>query len=60
MTVAEAQDYLTEGHFAVGSMAPKIEAAIAFAVSAPGRKTLITKLELADAALAGKTGTIVE
>jgi len=60
ITVAEAQQYLAEGHFAVGSMAPKMEAAIAFAASGSGRKTLITKLELASAALAGKTGTIVE
>ena len=59
ITVAEAQQYLAEGHFAVGSMAPKMEAAIAFAASGSGRKTLITKLELASAALAGKTGTIV-
>ena len=38
-------------------MLPKIEAAIMFAESKPGRKAIITSLEKAADALAGKAGT---
>lgn len=56
ITVAQARQYLAEGHFAPGSMAPKIEAAVAF-TEATGRPTLITLPETMMEALAGKTGT---
>lgn len=49
-----------EGQFAPGSMLPKVEAAIKFAESKPGRKTLITLLEKAKEGLSGKTGTLIE
>ena len=39
------KQYAQEGQFAPGSMLPKVEAAIKFAESKPGRKTLITLLE---------------
>ncbi len=42
MTIAEAQRYLDEGHFAEGSMAPKIRAAIRF-VKSTGRDAIITE-----------------
>ncbi len=42
MTIAEARRYLEEGHFAEGSMAPKIRAAINF-VENSGKDTIITK-----------------
>jgi len=42
MTIAEAKKYLDEGHFAEGSMAPKIRAAIYF-VEHSGKDTIITK-----------------
>jgi carbamate kinase len=58
ITVAEAKQYLAEGHFAPGSMAPKIQAAIEF-TEATGRPTLITLPETMMEALAGKTGTWV-
>ncbi len=58
MTVSEARLYLAEGHFAQGSMAPKIEAAIEF-TEATGRPTLITLPETMMQALAGKTGTYI-
>jgi carbamate kinase len=59
MTVGEAQRYLAEGHFAAGSMKPKIEAAIRFLQRSanPDAYALITNPENLAAALAGKTGT---
>ncbi len=59
ITVAEAQRYLDEGHFAAGSMAPKIEAAITFLkdTSDPQAYVLIAELSQLTAALAGETGT---
>ena len=57
LTPAEAQKYIEAGEFAPGSMLPKVEAAVAFAGSAPGRTTLITLLEKARDGVAGKTGT---
>lgn len=57
LTIDEARRYITEGHFAKGSMLPKVEAAISYAGSGPGRKALITSLEKARDALDGRTGT---
>ena len=57
MTVAEAQKYVDEGQFAPGSMLPKVEAAVKFAESKPGRTALITLLEKARDGIDGKTGT---
>ena len=59
MTTQEARQYCAEGQFATGSMLPKVEAAIKFAESAPGRQALITLLEKAKDGLEGKTGTII-
>lgn len=57
MTADEAEAYLREGHFAPGSMAPKVEAAIRFVRSAPGRRAIVTSLEKAEEALKGGAGT---
>lgn len=54
-----AHQYIGEGHFAPGSMLPKVEAAVEFAESAPGRYALITLLEKAKDGIAGKTGTVI-
>lgn len=51
--------YIEEGHFAPGSMLPKVEAAKEFAVSKAGRKALITSLEKAQPGIKGETGTII-
>ncbi len=59
MTVAEARRYIEEGHFAPGSMLPKIEAAIKFVESKPGRKAVITSLDKAVLALNGDAGTTI-
>lgn len=57
ITVDEAKQYINEGHFAPGSMLPKVQAAVEFASSAPGRSALITLLEKAKDGINGKTGT---
>ena len=59
MSIAEAEKYCEEGHFAPGSMLPKIEAAMKFVQSKPGRKSIITSLDKAVEALEGKAGTTV-
>ena len=57
LSVEDAQKYIAEGHFAPGSMLPKVQAAVDFAKSAPGRTALITLLEKAKEGIAGRTGT---
>lgn len=59
ISVQEAETFIAQGHFAAGSMLPKMQAAVKFAQSKPGRKAIITSLYKAEDALAGKTGTIV-
>ena len=58
VSVEEAKQYIKEGHFAAGSMLPKVEAAVDFADSKPGRTALITLLEKSRDAIQGKTGTM--
>lgn len=60
ITIDQAKVYIEEGHFAPGSMLPKVQAAISFAETKEGRQTLITSLEKAAAGLQGKTGTIIK
>ncbi len=57
VSVEEARNYINEGHFAAGSMLPKVEAAVDFASSKPGRTALITLLEKSRDAIQGATGT---
>ena len=59
MTPEQALQYAREGQFAPGSMLPKVEAAVKFAQSKPGREALITLLEKAREGIAGKTGTVI-
>jgi len=56
VTVAEAKKYIEEGHFAPGSMLPKMQAIIQFLENG-GKKALITDPEHIGDALDGKTGT---
>ena len=56
---AEAKAYMAEGHFAPGSMLPKMEAAVKFVESKPGRTAIITSLDKAVEALAGRAGTTI-
>lgn len=57
VSVEEAKEYISQGHFAPGSMLPKVQAAVDFAQSKPGRTALITLLEKSRDAIQGKTGT---
>ena len=59
ITVDQARQYCREGHFAPGSMLPKVQAAMAFAASKPGRRALITLLEKARDGIEGRTGTVI-
>ena len=58
MTVAEAKQYIADGHFPPGSMLPKVQACIQF-IEAGGREALITCPEALSGALDGHTGTRV-
>jgi carbamate kinase len=65
LTTAQAQQYISENHFAAGSMLPKVQAAVAFVNSPRIHSTeqhsaLITLLTKARDGIAGKTGTIIK
>lgn len=60
VSAQEMKQYAKEGHFAPGSMLPKVEAGIRFVESKPGRKTIITSLEKVTESLKGLSGTIIE
>ena len=59
LSLAEAARYAREGQFGVGSMLPKVEAAMKFVRANPGKKAIITSLDKAIDALDGKTGTVI-
>ncbi|RJT42231.1 carbamate kinase [Rahnella woolbedingensis] len=59
LNAADARQLITQNQFAKGSMLPKVEAALAFAESKPGRKSLITLLEKAREGIAGEAGTLI-
>lgn len=56
LTLAEAREYLAQGHFLKGSMGPKVEAVVEY-LEAGGREALITSPENVERALAGESGT---
>ena len=57
ISVEDAKQYMEEGHFAPGSMLPKVQAAVEFAESGEGRTALITLLQKAKDGVNGTTGT---
>ncbi|MCI9597634.1 MAG: carbamate kinase [Firmicutes bacterium] len=59
ISLAEAAQYMEEGHFAPGSMLPKVEAAMRFVRAFPQKRAIITSLDKAVEALEGKTGTVL-
>lgn len=59
LPVALAERYLCEGHFAEGSMKPKVQAAVNFVRGKAGRTALITQLERARDGVRGLTGTTI-
>ncbi len=59
MTVAQAKDYIKEGHFEFASMLPKVEASMDFTKAKEGRRAIITSLEKAKDSIDGKAGTMI-
>ena len=57
LTVEEAEKYIREGHFAKGSMLPKIEACIDFVKNSSNKIAIISSLDKASEAINGNTGT---
>ncbi len=61
MSISEAKKYISEGHFAPGSMLPKVESCIEFVEKNENNSVaLITSLQKAAQALDGLTGTIIK
>jgi len=59
VTVEEAEKYIEGGHFAAGSMLPKMQAAVNYVKENPGKKAIITSLFKSLEAIDGKTGTTI-
>ncbi|GAB3880437.1 carbamate kinase [Terrabacter terrigena] len=59
VTLAEMEAYAAAGHFASGSMGPKVEAAMRF-VRAGGRRSIVTALDQLATAIDGQIGTVIE
>ncbi len=59
MTAEEAKKYCNEGHFAPGSMLPKVEAAMMFVERGSNRKAVICSLEKVQLAVKGESGTLI-
>jgi carbamate kinase len=60
MTAQEARAYQAEGHFAPGSMGPKVEAVLSFLEAHPEGQALITDPPNIARALDGESGTWIE
>ena len=60
LSIEEVKKYIEEGHFAKGSMLPKIEACMEYVVNNPNGQAIITSLQNAGSALAGNTGTVIK
>ena len=58
VSLEEASRYVSEGHFAPGSMLPKVQAAMRFVRANPDKKAIITSLDRAIDALEGHAGTV--
>ncbi|HNS97140.1 MAG TPA: carbamate kinase [Polyangiaceae bacterium] len=59
ITAEQARQYMNEGHFAPGSMKPKMEAVLQF-LDEGGKRAIITNPENLERALLGETGTVIE
>ena len=56
LTLIEAKKYIEEGHFAKGSMLPKIQAIVRF-LEAGGKEAIVTNPKSLEKAIKGLTGT---
>lgn len=59
VTVRQMKQYIKEGHFAAGSMLPKIEASISFVENVKNAKAYITSLDNVEAVISGGSTTII-
>lgn len=59
LNLADAASYCEEGHFAAGSMLPKVQAAMKFVRANPSKHAVITSLDKAIEALNGESGTVI-
>lgn len=59
INVQMLDEYIREGHFAAGSMLPKVEAARKFALLGEGKRCIITSLEKALQGFHGQEGTCI-
>ena len=59
ITVAQAKQYMEEGHFGIYNMLPKFRASVSFIEKGQGRSAYITSQEALSDCLKGKTGTII-
>lgn len=59
LDLVTAQRYVDDGCFGAGSMLPKVQAAMEFAASGPGRTAVICSLEKAPLAMRGESGTVI-
>ncbi|MCI5593485.1 MAG: carbamate kinase [Clostridia bacterium] len=59
LNLADAARYCEEGHFAAGSMLPKVQAAMKFVRANPSKHAVITSLDKAIEALNGESGTVI-
>ena len=59
VTLEQMRDIAAAGHFASGSMGPKVEAAMRF-VASGGRRSVITALEHIEKAITGNYGTVID
>ena len=60
LNIEEIKVYIEEGHFAKGSMLPKIEACMEYVLHNKEGQAIITSLENAHLALKGETGTVIK
>ncbi|MBQ2509505.1 MAG: carbamate kinase [Erysipelotrichaceae bacterium] len=59
LSLEDCYRYMKEGHFAKGSMLPKVESCIEYVENTENGRALITSLEKAKEALQGLTGTVI-
>ena len=59
LSVQEAEELMAEGQFEAATMLPKIEASIDFINAGKGRHAIITSMDMAKDALAGRGGTTI-
>lgn len=59
ITTADMKGHVDAGHFAPGSMLPKVLAAVQFAEGGQGRKSIITSLHATEDAINGNSGTVI-